>query len=152
MEWRFTYDSVIGVGHWYLNWGDPLSEQLVTLADVIQIADNPVWCLREHTAILNRIVTAVEDLLEDMSGMTNSDGSPARLVPSSPMVFTVARAQGAVQHALALLVDAIVECRKGPIEQAVSSDQALAASLAFTMAEALNCIFRLGTHLPAQSE
>lgn len=152
MEWRFIDESVIGVGHWYLNWGDPVNERLVSLTDVIQIADNPVWCLREHTTILTRIVEGVEDLLDDMGGMYEPGGTPVRLGAGTPMEFTVLRAHHAVQHALALLVDAMVECRKGPIRQALTADPLLASVLAFTMSDALNCCYRLAMHLPLRDQ
>lgn len=147
MEWRFIDESLVGVGHWYLDWGDPINERLVTLTHVIQIADNPVWCLREHTSILTAIVEGVEDLLDDMGGMYHQDGSPVRLGPGTPMEFTVLRAHQAVEHALALLVDALVECRKGPVQVALTADPDLSAKLAFTMSDALNCCYRLAMHL-----
>ena len=149
IEWRFVEDSLIGVGHWYLNWGNPIDEQLVTLTQVIQVADNPVWCLREHCAILLRIIGAAEGLLEDMRGLYDPDGAPVKLASGSPMEHTVLRAHHAVQHALALLVDAMVECRKGPIERALRQDPGLASELAFATADAVNCVYRLSVHLGA---
>lgn len=147
IEWRFVEDSLIGVGHWYLHWGDPVDEQCVTLSQVIHLIDNAVWCLREHCAILGRIVAAAEDVLGDLGGLRGVDGEPAQLGPGSPMEHTVQSAMRAVQHALALLVDAMVEHRKGPVERALLEDPRLAAELAFATAEAINCAFRLSLHL-----
>ena len=151
MGWRFTDESVIGAGHWYLNWGDPFSERFVTLTDVIQIADNPVWCRREHAMIVTKIVSGVGNLLDDMRGMYHRDGTQVRIGAGTPMEFTVLRAHQAVQHALALLVDALVECRRGPVERALTADQQPASLIAFTMSDALNCCYQLAMRLPQAS-
>ncbi|MGQ0616578.1 MAG: hypothetical protein ACT4PW_06235 [Acidimicrobiia bacterium] len=149
IEWRFTEGSVLSVGHWYLDWGDPEGETLLTLTQVIHASDNPVWCLREHAQVLGRIVAGAEDLVADLAGLGHDEhGAPIRMGESSPMVPSVLRAHRSIHHALALLVDALVECRKGPVENALRADADLASSLAFSMSDAVNCCYRLELHFP----
>jgi len=149
IEWRFSEGSVLSIGHWYLDWGDPQKETLLTLTQVIHASDNPIWCLREHANVLGRIVNGAEELLADLGGLGTADGLPVRLARSSPIVGSVLRAHHSTQHALALLVDALVECRKGPVERALRSDGELGMSLTFSMSDAVNCCYRLEGHLPA---
>jgi len=153
IEWRFSEGSVLSIGHWYLDWGDPQNETLLTLTQVIHASDNPVWCLREHANVMMRIVDGAEELLVDLAGLgTAEDGSPVRLAQSSPIVGSVLRAHHSIQHALALLVDALVECRKGTVERALRGDSVLGMSLTFSMSDAVNCCYRLEGHLPAMAD
>ena len=153
MEWHFNEGSVLSIGHWYLDWGDPEHETLLTLTQVIYASDNPIWCLKEHAIVLRRIISAAEDLLADLAGLGHGeDGMPARLLRDSPMVTSVLRAHHAVHHAMALLVDALVECRKGPVENAMLADATLSSSLAFVLSEAVNCTYRLEMRLPRYDE
>lgn len=148
IEWRFSEPSVLSIGHWYLEWGNPNEEALLTLTQVIQASDNPIWCLREHAAVLARIIDGAEDLLADLASVDGGSDAPMRLVQSSPMVASVIRAHNSIQHALALLVDALVECRKGPVQMAMQTNQTLASDLAFALSDAVNCCYRLERHLP----
>ncbi len=148
IEWRFSEPSVLSIGHWYLEWGDPNEETLLTLTQVIRASDNPIWCLREHAAVLTRIIDGAEDLIADLAALDIGAEGPVRLLQSSPMVASVLRAHNSVQHALALLVDALVECRKGPVQMAMQTNQTLASDLAFALADAVNCCYRLERHLP----
>ena len=45
-------------------------------------------------------------------------------------------------------VDALVECRKGPVQMAMQTNQTLASDLAFALSDAVNCCYRLERHLP----
>ena len=149
IEWRFTDGSVLGSGHWFVDWGDPISERRITLTELIHVSDNPVWCLREHTNIMKQIVDAADDVIADIVGVVDDYGQPAMLVASSPMELAARRTASALQHSLALLVDALVECRKGPMRDALDRDFAFASDVAFVMSDALNCTWRIAQQLPA---
>lgn len=148
IEWRFSEGSVLSIGHWYLNWGDPTGEMLLTLTQVIHESDNPIWCLREHADVMNRIVDGAEELLVDLTGLGTVNDQPVRLSAASPMVGSVFRAHRSMHHALALMTDALVECRKGPVEMAMQTDRALASEILFAMSDTLNSCYRLESHLP----
>jgi len=150
IEWRFPEQSLLAIGNWYLDWGDPERERLVTLSDLIKLSDNPAWCIREHADILGRVVAAVDDLLADLLGLSTSQGEVLRLVEGSPMAFTAVRAYQALQHAIALLVDALVECRKGALEELMRRDPMLSSTVAFALSDAMNGCYRLALHFPAQ--
>ena len=149
MEWRFEEGSVLSIGHWYLNWGDPLDEHILTLTQVIQVTGNAVWCFREHAKVLDRIIEGVEPLLADLASLgVDEDGFPNRLAQHSAIVVSVVRAYNAVHHALSLLVDALVEYRHGSFRTQLAADGSLAADLTFAMGEAVNCGYLLEQHLP----
>jgi len=139
IEWRFTEESLLSIGHWYEAFGDPSNEALLTLTQVIRLTDNPVWCLTEHARVLRQIVTAANDLLGslDEAMPTNPDGS-GTVAPDTPMGLSIRRAYQAVQHATMLLVDGLVECRKGRMETALRTDPRLCAEVVYALADAVN--------------
>ena len=150
LEWRFTDQSLFGFGNWYLDWGDSDRERLVTLSDVVQLSDNPAWCLREHSGILGKISGAVDDLLDDLAGLSVPDGEEVQLRRGTPMSVTVRRAYAALQHATVLLADAMVECRKGALEHAMRQDPLLSSGVAFALSDGMNGCYRLARYLPDQ--
>ena len=139
IEWRFTEDSKLSIGHWYEAYGDPINESLLTLTQVIRMTDNPVWCLTEHTKVLRQVAGAANDLLSslDEAMPTGPDGSGAVDV-TSPMGNSILRAHQALQHVTMLLVDALVECRKGRMDAAFRVDPALCTEVIYGLSDAIN--------------
>lgn len=153
MEWRFEEGSVLSIGHWYMNWGDPELEHILTLTQLIQTTGNAMWCLREHGRVLDRIVEGAQPLLADLASLgLDEDGFPCRLAPYSPIVQSVVRAHMAIHHALSLLVDALVEFRHGGVRAEMGANGPLAAEVTLTMADAINCGYLLEQHLPLRAE
>lgn len=152
MEWRFTEASVLSIGYWYANWGDPINEHLLTLTEVIQSTGDAAWCFREHAKVLDRIVEGAQPLLEDLAGLGYEDGRPVRLAPHSPIVVSVVRAHMSIHHALSLLADALVEFRHGSVANTLAADGQLAAELSFCMGDAVNCGYLLEQHLPVNGD
>lgn len=149
MEWRFEEGSVLSIGHWYLNWGDPHDEHILTLTQLVQTTGNAMWCLREHGNVLDRIVEGAQPLLADLASLgLDDDGLPLRLAPYSPIVHSVVRAHMAIHHALSLLVDALVEFRHGTVSTELAANGLLAAELTLSMGDAINCGYLLEQHLP----
>lgn len=138
IEWRFTEGSALSVGHWYYEWGDVENESLLTLAEVMRVSDNPVWCLREHVRVLSQINDATLVLVGDITEALPLQESGGRVSHDSPLARSLAGAHQALHHAVALLIDALVECRKGRLEAGLRDDAELASATAFAIADALN--------------
>ena len=130
---------MLSVGHWYEAYGDPANESLLTLTQVIRLTDNPVWSLTEHAKIVRQVVAAANDLLTSLDDAVPAgpDGSNAIDV-TSPMGTSVLRAHQAVQHVTMLLVDALVECRKGRMDMAFSVDPGLCRDVIYGLSDAIN--------------
>ena len=153
MEWRFEEGSVLSVGHWYMNWGDPRDEHILTLTQLVQTTGNATWCLREHGKVLDRIADGAQPLLADLASLgIDENGLPLRLAPHSPIVHSVVRAHTAIHHALSLLVDALVEFRHGSVRIELGANGPLAAELTLSMGDAINCGYLLEQHLPLHQE
>jgi len=139
IEWRFTDDSMLSIGHWYESYGDPANEALLTLTQVIRMTDNPVWCLSEHTKVLRQVVSAANDLLTNLDeAMPSSDDESNAIDVTTPMGNSILRAHQAVQHVSMLLVDALVECRKGRMDAALRADPALGTEVIYGLSDAVN--------------
>lgn len=150
LEWRFSTGSVLDDGNWFIDHGDPVNEGILSLKQVIQISDDPVFCLIEHMRIQDRIVAAAVSLLRDLdAALPAADGRRAgRLAADSPLVGSLLRARSAMQHVLLQAVDGLVECRKGRIEQALLADAPLATEVLFSLATAQNTMWWLEARLP----
>ena len=139
IEWRFTEDSKLSIGHWYEAYGDPVNEALLTLTQVIRMTDNPVWSLTEHARVTRQVVTAANDLLSslDEAMPAGPDGS-ATIDATTPIGNSILRAHQAVQHVAMLLVDALVECRKGRMDAALRVDPAFCTEVIYALSDAIN--------------
>ena len=130
---------MLSVGHWYEAFGDPANEALLTLTQVIRMTDNPVWCLTEHARVTRQVVAAANDLLTslDESLPAGPDGT-VQIDAMTPIGTSVLRAHQAVQHVSMLLVDALVECRKGRMDTALRADPGFCTEVVYALADALN--------------
>lgn len=147
IEWRFTEDTRLSIGHWYEAFGDPANEALLTLTQVIRITDNPVWCLSEHGRVVRQVVTAAEELIRNLDEAMPESADSGWINVATPMGQSVLNAHNAVRHVTMLLVDALVECRKGRMDAALHQDAALAADTLCVLADALNTQTWLGSSL-----
>ncbi len=149
ISWHFTEGSVFSPGFWYRDWGDPAHEAVITLAQAVSLADTPMWCIHEHGLVLRRIIDAAEALLDDLDQALGPDWDEPRPVqPDSPLFATVLNAHRALHHAHIVLVDALVECRKGRLERDLRAQRDEAADLCLVMADASNTILHLRRRLP----
>ncbi|MGH9226125.1 MAG: hypothetical protein ACRD2W_20600 [Acidimicrobiales bacterium] len=139
IEWRFTEDTMLSVGHWYEAYGDPANEALLTLTQVIRMTDNPVWCLHEHTKVLRKVVGAANDLLTSLDeAMPTDPGDDNSIDVTTPIGTSILRAHQALQHVAMLLVDALVECRKGRMDAAFRVDPGLCTEVIYGLSDAIN--------------
>ena len=139
IEWRFTEESMLSIGHWYEAFGDPANEALLTLTQVVRLTDNPVWSLTEHARVLRQVLTAANALLSSLdeaipAGPEGTDAIDA----TTPIGTSILRAHQAVQHMSMLLIDALVECRKGRMDMAFRTDPGLCTEVIYVLADALN--------------
>lgn len=149
ISWHFTEESVFSPGFWYVDWGDPANEGIITLTQAVQMADTPMWCIHEHGLVLRRIIAAAESLLDDLDQALSHDfDEPRPVAPDSPLFGTVLAAYRSLHHAYVLLVDALVECRKGRLERDLRAQREEAAELCLVMADAYNCTLHLRRRLP----
>ncbi len=149
ISWHFTEETVFSPGFWYVDWGDPVNEGIVTLTQAVSMADTPMWCIHEHALVLGRIVKAADALLDDLDRALDDDVDVARPVAAdSPLAGTVLSAYQSLHHAYILLVDALVECRKGRLERDLRAQREEAAELCLVMADAYNAILQLRRRLP----
>jgi hypothetical protein len=141
IEWRYVDESRIGLGSWFHEYGDPMRESRLTLTQVVQMSDDPVWCVREHAKVMADITEHLLGLLNDIeasypqSAVIEGEISVDR---DSPMAATLLQGHHALQYVVVLLVDALVECRRGRLEMALFNDRDLAATVLFALAEAQN--------------
>lgn len=138
IEWRFTEDTRLSIGHWYEAFGDPANESLLTLTQVIRITDNPVWCLTEHAGVVRQVVTAADELIRNLDEAMPDSAESGGIDVATPMGQSVLNAHNAVRHVTMLLIDALVECRLGRMDSALRNDAALAADTLYVLADALN--------------
>ncbi len=138
IEWRFTEESRLSIGHWYEAFGDPANEALLTLTQVIHITDNPVWCLSEHTNVVRQVIAAADELIRNLDEAMPDSAESGGIGVGTPMGQSVLNAHNAVRHVTMLLIDALVECRKGRMDSALRQDPRLAADTMYALADALN--------------
>lgn len=139
IEWRFTEDTILSIGHWYEAYGDPAGESLLTLTQVIRLTDNPVWCLTEHTKVLRQVIQAANDLLTSLDEAIPGSAEEGNAIDvTSPMGNSVLRAHQAVHHVSMLLVDALVECRRGRMDAAFRADPSLCTEVIYGLSDAVN--------------
>jgi hypothetical protein len=149
ISWHFTEESVFSPGFWYVDWGDPVNEGIVTLTQAVSMADTPMWCIHEHGLVLRRIIKASESLLDDLDQALSHDfDEPRPVAADSPLAGTVLSAYQSLHHTYILLVDALVECRKGRLERDLRNQRDEAAELCLVMADAYNTILHLRRRLP----
>ncbi len=149
ISWHFTEESVFSPGFWYVDWGDPVHEGVITLTQAVNMADTPMWCIHEHALVLRRIITAAEGLLDDLDQALSHDfDEPRPVAADSPLFGTVLAAHRSLHHAYVLLVDALVECRKGRLERDLRAQREEAAELCLVMADAYNTTLHLRRRLP----
>lgn len=149
ISWHFVEDSVFSPGFWYVDWGDPANEALITLTQAVRMSDTPMWCIHEHALVMRRIIKGAEGLLADLDDALGDDTDEPRPVsPESPLAETVVAASQSLHHAYVLLVDALVECRKGRLERDLRAQRDEAADLALVMADAFNALLHLRRRLP----
>ena len=141
IEWRYVDDSRIGLGSWFHEYGDPKLESQLTLTQVVQLSDDPVWCVREHVKVTRDITEHVLELLNTIEASYPQSAAiegKVRVDRASPMAATLVQGHLALQNVVLLLIDALVECRKGRLEMALYNDRDLAATMLLTLAEAMN--------------
>jgi hypothetical protein len=141
IEWRYVDESRIGLGSWFHEFGDPIHESRLTLAQVVRLSDDPVWCVREHVQVMADITEHVLGLLNDIEAAYPQAAvieGTIRVDRDSPMAATLLQGHLALQNVIVLLVDALVECRKGRLEMALFNDRTLSATMLLTLAEAMN--------------
>lgn len=149
ISWHFTEDSVFSPGFWYRDWGDPHNEAIITLAQAVSLADTPMWCIHEHGLVLRRIIDAAEALLEDLDQALGHDfDEPRPVQPDSPLFGTVLGAYRSLHHCYVVLVDALVESRRGRLERDLRNQREEAADLCMVMADAYNTTLHLRRRLP----
>ena len=149
ISWHFTEESVFSPGFWYVDWGDPVNEGIVTLTQAVSMSDTPMWCIHEHGLVLRRIIAAAESLLDDLDQALSHDfDEPRPVAADSPLAGTVLSAYQSLHHTYILLVDALVECRKGRLERDLRAQREEAAELCLVMADAYNTILHLRRRLP----
>jgi hypothetical protein len=118
-----------------------MRESRLTLTQVVQMSDDPVWCVREHAKVMSDITEHLLGLLNDIeaaypqAAVIQGEISVDR---DSPMAATLLQGHQALQYVVVLLVDALVECRRGRLEMALFNDRELAATVLFALAEAQN--------------
>ena len=141
IEWRYVDGSRIGLGSWFHEYGDPIHESRLTLSQVVLLSDDPVWCVREHVKVMSDITEHVLGVLRDIEQSYPQaaviEGS-IRVDRDSPMAGTLVQGHLALQNVVVLLVDALVECRKGRLEMALFNDRELSATVLLALAEAMN--------------
>lgn len=141
IEWRYVDQSRIGLGSWFHEFGDPQRESRLTLTQVVQMSDDPVWCVREHVKVMRDITEHVLSVLNDIEAAYPQAAvieGDVRVDRSSPMAGTLMQGHLALQNVVLLLVDALVECRKGRLEMALFNDRELSATVLMALAEAMN--------------
>jgi hypothetical protein len=141
IEWRYVDESRIGLGSWFHEFGDPVHESRLTLTQVVRLSDDPVWCVREHVKVIGDITEHVLGLLRDIEASYPQAAvieGEVRVDRDSPMARTLVQGQMALQNVVLLLVDALVECRKGRLEMALFNDRELSAISLLALAEAMN--------------
>jgi hypothetical protein len=141
IEWRYVDDSRIGLGSWFHEYGDPVLESRLTLTQVVQLSDDPVWCVREHVKVTRDITEHVLGLLNTIESSYPQSAvieGTIRVDRSSPMAATLVQGHLALQNVVLLLIDALVECRTGRLEMALFNERDLAASMVLALAEAMN--------------
>jgi hypothetical protein len=141
IEWRYVDGSRIGLGSWFHEYGDPVHESRLTLSQVVRLSDDPVWCVREHGKVMADITGHVLGLLKDIEASYPQAAvieGQIRVDRESPMAQTLVQGHLALQNVVLLLVDALVECRKGRLEMALFNDRELSADILLTLAEAMN--------------
>lgn len=141
IEWRYVDETRIGLGSWFHEYGDPVHETRLTLTQVVQLSDDPVWCVREHVKVIGEITEHVLGLLRDIEGFHPQSAviqGDVRVERDSPMAVTLLQGYQALQNVVVLLVDALVECRRGRLEMALFNDRDLAATTLLALAEAKN--------------
>lgn len=149
ISWHFTEESVFSPGFWYVDWGDPVHEGIITLTQAVSMSDTPMWCIHEHALVLRRIIDGAERLLDDLDQALSHDfDEPRPVTADSPLAGTVLSAYRALHHAYILLVDALVECRKGRLERDLRAQREEAAELCLVMADAYNTTLHLRRRLP----
>jgi hypothetical protein len=141
IEWRYVDESRIGLGSWFHEYGDPVLESRLTLTQVVQLSDDPVWCVREHVKVTRDITEHVLGLLGTIEASYPQSAvieGTIQVDRSSPMAATLVQGHLALQNVVLLLIDAVVECRKGRLEMALFNDKDLAATMLFALSEAMN--------------
>jgi hypothetical protein len=141
IEWRYLNESRIAPGSWFLEYGDPEHEAQLSLTQVVLASDDPVWCIREHANVMRETTTAVLELLDEITGAfppSDAIRGEVQVARDSPMAASLIQGHQALQHVIVLLVDALVECRKGRLEMALYNQKDLAADVLHSLAEAMN--------------
>lgn len=139
-EWVYAEPSRLGGGNWFEAWGDPLHERRVTLTTVVIASDDPIWCVRTHAQVLADMAADATELLDDLDRAFPDEAAAGEAVvtPDSPLGVSLLRAHRALSHAVALLVDALVECRRGRLDVALHGDPDCSGDVVFSLAEAVN--------------
>jgi hypothetical protein len=143
-EWRYANDdSRIDGGNWFENWGDPLEERCLTLTNVVMATKDPVWCIKVHGQVIADLCQTANALLADLDAAFPSEAQQgeAMVAIDSPLGNSLLRVHRSLTHAVALMVDALVECRKGRLEMTLYNNPALCGDVLFALAEATNLQF-----------
>lgn len=151
-EWRYEDDSRLNGGNWFENHGDPVEERCLTLTSVVQAVDDPVWCIRAHAGVLTELCETAGALLADLDAAFPEQAAAGEPVVSvdSPLGLSLVQAHRSLTHAVALMVDALVECRLGRLEMTLFNNPTLSGDVLFALAEAVNLQFWIShrIHLP----
>ena len=151
-EWRYEDDSRLNGGNWFENHGDPATERCLTLTAVVMSVDDPVCCVTAHAGVLRELVETAGALLADLDDAFPEEAAAGAPMVSadSPLGSSLVRAHRALTHAIALMVDALVECRLGRLEMTLFNNPTLCGDVLFSLAEAVNTQFWIThrIHLP----
>ena len=151
-EWRYDDDSRLSGGNWFENYGDPVDEKLLTLTSVVMAVDDPVWCVGAHAGVLRELCETAGELLADLDAAFPEEAAAGDPMVSldSPRGASLRRAHRSLTHAVALMVAALVECRRGRLEMALYNNPSLSGDVLFALAEAVNLQFWIShrIHVP----